>query len=66
MLISLDNLSKKYEMFAKGVLHVGAHKVEERTTYASVGIKRVLWIEANPCWPPGLWNFSNANLSDLW
>jgi FkbM family methyltransferase len=31
-----------------GVLHVGAHLGEEAELYDSLGIKKVIWIEANP------------------
>lgn len=32
----------------KGIVHIGAHKAEEFELYNYYGIKKVLWIEANP------------------
>lgn len=32
----------------KGVVHVGAHECEELNTYLSLGVDRIIWIEANP------------------
>lgn len=33
-----------------GILHIGAHKCEEKSLYHSIGIAddNILWIEANP------------------
>lgn len=38
-----------------GVLHVGAHRGQEADTYDRHGIKRVVWVEANPKLIPDLW-----------
>jgi len=32
----------------KGVIHIGAHEAEELPGYCSIGISKVLWVEANP------------------
>ena len=31
----------------KGIIHIGAHRGEEAESYAQVGIRNVLWVEAN-------------------
>ena len=48
MLIDLRSLCNKYKFLPKGIIHVGAHKGEELTTYEDLGIENVIWIEANP------------------
>jgi FkbM family methyltransferase len=49
MLISLDELVKKYNIIFKGILHVGAHECEEFIYYDKyLPRKRVLWVEALP------------------
>lgn len=47
MLIPLDRLYHKYHMDITGVLHVGCHLAEERTAYSNLGIRNVVWVEAN-------------------
>lgn len=32
----------------KGIIHVGAHNLEEKTKYDIAGINNIVWIEANP------------------
>jgi len=32
----------------RGVIHIGAHRAEERHHYLLVGITKIIWIEANP------------------
>ena len=47
MLISLDDLVKKYNINFKGILHVGAHECEEITDYEKyISRNNVLWVEA--------------------
>lgn len=48
MLISFDDLIKKYNLKIKGVIHVGAHKCEEMEYYLKngIGYDKVIWIEA--------------------
>ena len=49
MLISLDELIKKYNISISGILHVGAHECEEMTDYEKyVSRNKILWIEALP------------------
>jgi len=31
-----------------GIIHVGGHEAEELHPYLLSGVKRILWIEANP------------------
>jgi len=47
MLISLDDLVKKYNINFKGILHVGAHECEEIKDYDKyISRDKTLWIEA--------------------
>ncbi|NJN24998.1 MAG: hypothetical protein HC819_02945 [Cyclobacteriaceae bacterium] len=48
MLISLKYLKDKYKIVVENVLHIGAHKGEELELYNALGVKNVLWVEANP------------------
>jgi FkbM family methyltransferase len=48
MLIDFRKLFPKYGIKPKGVLHVGANVGEEAPVYLELGIKRQLWVEANP------------------
>jgi FkbM family methyltransferase len=48
MLISFETLQKKYRVYPKGILHCGANSGEEAEAYDKAGIKKVIWIEANP------------------
>jgi FkbM family methyltransferase len=32
----------------KGIIHIGAHLMEERNDYLSFGLKNTIWVEANP------------------
>ncbi len=32
----------------RGVIHIGAHRAEERPHYLSVGLRNIIWIEADP------------------
>jgi FkbM family methyltransferase len=47
MLIDFRTLFPKYDIKPKGVLHVGANVGEEAPVYDELGIKNVIWIEAN-------------------
>lgn len=44
----LPDLVTKYGMDIRGVLHVGAHLVEERDQYEQCHVGPVTWCEANP------------------
>ena len=49
MLISLNDLIKKYKIIFKGILHVGAHECEEIHDYEQfLPRSKILWIEALP------------------
>lgn len=45
MLISFNNIVKKYNMQIKGVLHIGAHHGEEVKDYIDHGIKELVFFE---------------------
>lgn len=47
MLISFSSLVSKYGK-PNGIIHVGAHFLEERNDYLSHGLDNTVWIEANP------------------
>jgi FkbM family methyltransferase len=47
MLIDFRTLFPKYDIKPKGVLHVGANVGEEAPVYDELGIKKVIWVEAN-------------------
>ena len=49
MLIPFQNLKRKYSQFnPRGVVHAGAHEGQELGEYHKLGIKKVIFIEANP------------------
>lgn len=48
MLISFDYLFKKYDIRPFGVVHCGGHFGEEAPEYYKHGVKRVIWVEADP------------------
>ncbi len=48
MLIDFRQLWPKYNIAPKGVLHVGANIGEEAPVYLEMGVKRQIWVEANP------------------
>lgn len=47
MLINFTNIVKKYGC-PKGIIHIGAHLMEEKLEYNRNGISNTIWIEANP------------------
>ena len=47
MLISFDYLCQKYGV-PRGIIHIGAHLMEERPSYLRHGVDNILWIEGNP------------------
>lgn len=47
MFISLSDIVNKYNANIRGVLHVGAHLLEERDAYISQNIKNIVWVEGN-------------------
>jgi len=48
MLIEFSHLCRKYNFVPKGIIHVGAHDLEEMGPYKLQGVSRTVWIEANP------------------
>ena len=48
MLIGFNYLCKKYSFVPTGIIHIGAHLAEERTSYLSMGVNNIIWVEANP------------------
>lgn len=48
MLIDFRQLFPKYNIKPRGVIHIGANIGEEASVYNELGIKKQIWIEANP------------------
>ena len=48
MMLDLIDMYKKYKISPKGVIHVGAHEGGEIKVYQSLGITKIIFIEANP------------------
>lgn len=48
MLIDFRELFPKYNIKPAGVLHIGANVGEEAPVYLALGVKKQIWIEANP------------------
>jgi FkbM family methyltransferase len=48
MLIQLSEICNKYGINPSVVLHVGACQMEELDDYIRQGVKKVIWVEANP------------------
>lgn len=48
MLIPYPDLISKYSFKPKGILHVGAHELEERSDYLASGVDKIIWVEGNP------------------
>lgn len=47
MLIDFSYLCKKYQFKPRGILHIGAHDLEEMDKYLSEGVFKIIWIEGN-------------------
>jgi FkbM family methyltransferase len=47
MLIKFREIVNKYGT-PKGIIHIGAHLMEERNDYTSHGLYNTIWVEANP------------------
>jgi len=45
MLLNLENLTKKYDLKIKGVLHIGAHVGQEYNTYEKLGVQNIMFFE---------------------
>lgn len=61
MFIPLKTLQDKYKLNIKGILHVGAHHAEEKSSYTECGIVNVIWVEGNEDLIPVI----KANLKSL-
>ena len=48
MLIEFPYLCQKYQFTPEGILHIGAHELEEMGPYLSRGVSKIIWIEGNP------------------
>jgi FkbM family methyltransferase len=48
MLIRFNDICKKYGFIPKGIIHIGAHELEEMYDYSSAGVNNIIWIEGNP------------------
>ena len=46
----IPDVFQKFNIQAKGVVHIGAHRCEEREVYTQAGIspENVVWIEGHP------------------
>jgi len=47
MLIKFKNIVEKYGR-PNGIIHIGAHLMEEREDYLELGFNNTIWVEANP------------------
>lgn len=48
MLIEFSSLCNRYNFIPKGIIHIGAHDLEEMGSYNSMGVSNIVWIEGNP------------------
>jgi FkbM family methyltransferase len=48
MLIPFQDLFRRHQIRACGVVHLGANKGQEAEAYAAQGIQKVIWVEALP------------------
>lgn len=48
MLISFEQIIKKFNLKPTGILHIGASHGEEFEAYREAGLERMIWIEAIP------------------
>ena len=48
MLIEFSHLCQKYQFTPKGIIHIGAHDLEEMGQYLSRGVCKTVWVEGNP------------------
>jgi len=47
-MLDLNTLLQKYGIKPRGVIHIGAHEGNELNDYLNMGVKKLLFIEANP------------------
>jgi FkbM family methyltransferase len=48
MLINFKSLCEKYNFIPSGIIHIGAHELEEMGDYLHMGVENIIWIEGNP------------------
>ena len=48
MLIEFSHLCQKYQFTPKGIIHIGAHDLEEMSQYLYRGVSKIVWVEGNP------------------
>jgi len=48
MLIEFSHLCQKYQFTPSGIIHIGAHELEEMGQYLSRGVSKIVWVEGNP------------------
>ena len=48
MLIPFNSLCEKYKFIPKGILHIGAHEMEESVDYLKYDVGNIIWVEGNP------------------
>jgi hypothetical protein len=46
MIINIETIVKKYGM-PTGIIHIGAHYLEERHDYQRMGLYNTVWIDGN-------------------
>jgi FkbM family methyltransferase len=63
MLIEFDKIVSKYGK-PKGIIHIGAHMMEERQAYVKYRLHNTIWIEANPLIFSNISNL-NRNTNEL-
>lgn len=63
MLIRFNDIVGKYGK-PKGIIHIGAHLLEERSDYLSNGLNNTIWIEANPLTFKNIEFINSQNLSE--
>jgi len=64
MLLDFSEITNKYGV-PKGIIHIGAHLMEERNDYISKGIDNIIWIEANPKVYSKIEFISNSNKNEI-
>ena len=47
MIVSLPQIAKLYGS-CRGIIHVGAHLMQERDAYLNAGLTNTIWIEGDP------------------
>jgi FkbM family methyltransferase len=48
MMLDLIELCRRHTIEPRGVIHIGAHEGSELATYQKMGIRHILFVEANP------------------